>query len=224
MRRAERLFEIIQILRQAKGAITAADLAQKLEITPRTVYRDIAALQARQTPIEGAAGIGYILRKSYDLPPLNFDTEEIEAIVVGLSMLSRTGDAALQKAAARVAHKIEAIDDAADRLRVSPYGVGENLGQFLAPLRQAIRAAQAVEIIYCSLNGERSKRTVKPIALVYFAEVNLLAAWCEARADYRHFRIDRIQSMTPLDRFFPDERKDLLKTWNDTEPFKDHWV
>jgi predicted DNA-binding transcriptional regulator YafY len=224
MRRAERLFEIIQILRQANGAVTAADLAEKLEITTRTVYRDIAALQARQTPIEGAAGIGYILRKSYDLPPLNFDTEEIEAIVVGLSMLSRTGDAALQNAATRVAHKIEAIDDAADRLHVSPYGVCGHLGHFLAPLRQAVRAAQAIEITYLSLDDRQSTRTVKPIALAYFAEVNLLAAWCETRADYRHFRVDRIQSMTPLDQFFADERKELLKVWNDSEPFKDHWV
>ena len=102
MRRADRLFEIIQLLRGVERPLTARDIAEQLEVSERTIYRDIAALQARRTPIEGAAGIGYILRKSYNLPPLNFDTEELEAIVVGLALLSRTGDAGLQKAIFRV--------------------------------------------------------------------------------------------------------------------------
>lgn len=223
MRRAERLFEIIQILRQASGAITASSLADKLEINVRTVYRDIAALQARQTPIEGSAGIGYILRKSYDLPPLNFDTEEVEAIIVGLSMLTRTGDKALQKAASRVANKIDAIDDNPVHLYVSPYGVDDTLGHFLAPIRTAIREAEAIQIEYQSLDDVCSSRKVLPIALVYFAEVNLLAAWCETRKDFRHFRIDRIQSIKPLTRFFQEERKSLLETWNANNYFKDYW-
>ena len=101
MRRSTRLFEIIQILRAAEAPVTADKLADKLEVSVRTVYRDIAALQAQRTPIEGEAGVGYLMRRGYDLPPLNFDAEEVEALWVGLSMLARTGDSTLQHAAAR---------------------------------------------------------------------------------------------------------------------------
>ncbi|MCP5085710.1 MAG: YafY family transcriptional regulator [Rhodobacteraceae bacterium] len=213
MRRAERLFEIIQILRQKERAVTAAELAEILEVTPRTVYRDIAALQARRTPIDGEVGVGYILRKSYDLPPLNFDTEEIEAIVVGLSLLRRTGDAGLQRAASRVANKIEAIDDAPTRFVVSSYGVEAEGGGLLSELRDAIRNSQALEVTYLSLDEASSTRSILPLALAYFAEVNLLAAWCELRQDFRHFRVDRIQSITPLARFFADESARLRTDW-----------
>ena len=223
MRRAERLFELIQILRNAKGIVTAAQLADALEVNTRTVYRDIADLQARRTPIEGERGLGYILRKSYNLPPLNFDIDEIEAIVVGLSLLSRTGDDGLQRAAARVANKIEAIDDAPARLMVSPYGVESENGIALAALRECVRISQAIKINYQSLKGDQSTRTVLPISVVYFAEVNLLAAWCENRNDYRHFRIDRISNITPLDRFFTDQSAKMRSEWSAQEPFKDHW-
>ena len=106
MRRADRLFDVIQALRTAKGPVTAHTLAERLEVTPRTVYRDIATLQARQVPIEGAAGIGYVLKRGFDLPPLMFTPDEVEAIAVGARMLSRTGDAGLQAAAGRVLSKI----------------------------------------------------------------------------------------------------------------------
>ena len=109
MRRADRLFEIIQLLRSARGPLTAQDLAATLEVTPRTIYRDMAALQAMRVPIDGEAGVGYIMRKGYDLPPLMFTVEETEAVCVGLSLLSRTGDVALQKAAMRVANKIAEV-------------------------------------------------------------------------------------------------------------------
>ncbi len=219
MRRADRLFEIIQILRRANRAVTAGELAGMLEVTPRTVYRDVAALQARRTPIDGAAGIGYILRKSYDLPPLNFDVEEIEAIVVGLSLLHRTGDAGLQNAAARVANKIEAIDDAPSRLVVSTYGVETDVGKLLPEFRQAIRSSEALEITYCSLDDAHSRRSVLPIALAYFAEVNLLAAWCELRQDFRHFRVDRVQTVKPLGRFFSENSVGLQADWSKTNGF-----
>ncbi len=105
MRRTDRLFDIIQALRGAKGPMTAADLAERLEVTPRTVYRDIATLQARQVPIEGAAGLGYLLRQGYDLPPLMFTAEEIEAILVGALLTRRTGDPGLKAAADSVLSK-----------------------------------------------------------------------------------------------------------------------
>lgn len=220
MRRAERLFEIIQILRQASGVTTAAELAEKLEISKRSVYRDIAALQARRIPIDGAAGVGYILRKSYDLPPINFDADEIEAIVVGLMMLARTGDTDLQKAAARVARKIEYSEEAAQHIHVSPCGVNDGAGANLTHLRTAIRDAQSLRICYENLEGTTTARTVRPIALAYFTESNVLAAWCEKRNCFRHFRVDRIRSIQPLDQFFNQERADLLTAWHATNPFQ----
>lgn len=217
MRRADRLFEIIQILRRSKTSVTAAELAQQLETSTRTIYRDLAALQAYRTPIEGAAGVGYILRSSYDLPPLNFDSEEIEAIVVGLSLLSRTGDKGLQKAAAKVMRKIDTINDTQTRLHVSPYGVDVNEGKFLPQIRSSIRGAQALKVNYISLKDQTTTRIILPLAVIYYAEVNLLVAWCETRQDYRNFRVDRITEIIFLDRFFKDECEQLLKAWNEQD-------
>ena len=126
MQRTTRLFEVIQILRAAQNPMTADQLAEKLEVSTRTIYRDIASLQAMRTPIEGESGIGYILRKSYDLPPLNFDREEVEALHVGLSMLARTGDGALQSAARRICGKIDALRDTAPWINVVPYGAPQD--------------------------------------------------------------------------------------------------
>src|SRR6476660_7786918 len=109
MRRADRIFDIIQVLRAAKQPVTAAALAEELEVTVRTVYRDVATLQARRVPIEGAPGIGYVLRRGFDLPPLMFTTEEIEAIAVGARLVARTGDAALQIAADSVVSKVTVV-------------------------------------------------------------------------------------------------------------------
>ena len=122
MGRSTRLFELIQILRAADRPVSAARLAETLEVSVRTIYRDIAALQAMRTPVEGAAGVGYILRASYDLPPVNFDAEEVEALRVGLSMLARTGDSALQRAALRVRQKTTDLNDPVHWLQVAPWG------------------------------------------------------------------------------------------------------
>jgi predicted DNA-binding transcriptional regulator YafY len=120
MRHPARLFEIIQILRSANAPVTAMQIAGTLEVSPRTVYRDIAALQAMRTPIEGEAGIGYVMRSGYDLPPLNFDADEIESLVVGLSLLARTGDRGLQQAAARISAKIDTLRRDPGALQSSP--------------------------------------------------------------------------------------------------------
>lgn len=151
MRPSSRLFELIQILRSAPGPVTAAALAGALEVSERTIYRDIAALQAMRTPIEGEAGVGYVLRRSYDLPPLNFDAEEAEALQVGLAMLARTGDRALQAAARRVSRKIgSALDGTAGWLQVAPYGAPEDDPEAgcvrIADLRAAVREARKLRI------------------------------------------------------------------------------
>lgn len=225
MRRATRLFEIIQALRAARGPLTADALAERLEVSPRTVYRDIAALQAMRTPIEGAAGLGYVMRRGYDLPALNFDEEEIEALRVGLTLLARTGDSALQRAASRIRNKIDALAVEADWLQVAPYGAPSDLPAredekdaalrptAIAPLRDAVRDARKLHLHYRDGEGQESARTVRPVALVYHVDCTMLAAWCELREGFRHFRTDRLLAVSPLDAHFAEQSAALRALW-----------
>lgn len=218
MRRTDRLFEIIQILRAAKAPLSSARIAERLEVSQRTIYRDIATLQAMRTPIEGEAGIGYIMRKEYDLPPLNFDERELEAIVVGLSLLGRTGDTALEAAARRVLSKIDVSRAGADTLRVDDWGVPPERQGDLDQLRQAIRDERALRIRYRDGKDAETERVILPIALTYYIEVVVLSAWCTLRKDFRHFRADRVLECRPLDRFFTgkgDELRQLMDTGDD---------
>jgi predicted DNA-binding transcriptional regulator YafY len=211
MRRTDRLFEIIQILRAAKGPLSSARIAEMLEVSQRTIYRDIATLQGMRTPIEGEAGIGYILRKEYDLPPLNFDDRELEAIVVGLSLLGRTGDTALQGAARRVLSKIDVSRAGADTLRVSDWGIPSERQGDLDQLRQAIRDERELRIRYRDVEDAETERVILPIALTYYIEVVVLSAWCTLRKDFRHFPADRLLECRPLDRFFTGKGDELRK-------------
>ncbi|OIQ29190.1 MAG: transcriptional regulator [Alphaproteobacteria bacterium MedPE-SWcel] len=221
MSRSDRLFELIQILRAANAPLRAEDLAAQLEVSKRTVYRDIGALQAMRTPVEGEAGVGYVLRKGYDLPPLNFDEEEIEALHVGLAMLIRTGDGALQQAAARVGRKICDVHKSADWLQVAPYGAPQDNPDCgcvsIALLRQAVRSAQKLRLSYVKEGGEQSERVLRPLALIYHVDCTLLAAWCELRAGFRHFRTDRIMAADLLDDHFVAEASLLRKLWQEQE-------
>lgn len=220
MSRFYRLFEIVQILRAAPQPVTAAELARRLEVTPRTVYRDMAALQARSVPVAGAAGIGYVMGKGFDLPPLAFSAEEADAIAVGLALVRRTGDQGLEKAAAGAAAKIAAVapppragggPDAS--LYASPWGVEDEGAVGLADLRKAISDEVKLGLDYCDGAGRPTARTVWPIALVYYAEVAVLAAWCELRQDFRHFRADRILACARLDEPFGRRGRALRAEW-----------
>ncbi len=225
MRRTSRLFELIQILRAATRPMTADEMAQKLEVSVRTIYRDIAALQAMRTPIEGESGVGYVLRRGYDLPPLNFDLEEIEALRVGLSMLARTGDSALNRAAIRICEKIEDLHGPADWLVVSPHGAPRDDACWdsvpISVLRDAIRSAQKLEITYRNLAEVETVRTVRPLALVYYQDCVLLAAWCELRKGFRHFRTDRLWGCTTLDVSFAADAPTLRSLWAEQEDLED---
>ena len=214
MRRIERLFEIIQILRGRSRSITAQELSDTLEVSTRTVYRDIQALLAMRTPIDGEAGVGYIMRQGYDLPPINFSAVEIEAIVVGLNMLSRTGDKSLEKAAQRVAFKIESVRERMESLQSSDWGAKPPPNIELGTLREAIREERKLAIHYQDENMDKSKRTILPIAIIYYTEVSVLVAWCELRKDFRHFRADRILSCEPLPDYFQKQGDKLRKHWN----------
>lgn len=219
MRRSNRLFEIIQILRAADRPMTADALSQQLEVSTRTIYRDISALQMMSTPIEGEPGIGYVMRKGYNLPPLNFDLEEIEALRVGLALLSRTGDSALQRAARRIHEKIDALHGPADWLQVAPWGAAIDDPAkgcvSMSTLRDAIRSERKLELTYHDEQNCRTVRTVRPLALVYHVECVMLACWCELRTGFRHFRTDRIYGCCPLDQDFAGQGDALRAIWPD---------
>lgn len=200
--------------------MTASQIADLLEVTPRTVYRDIAVLQARRVPIEGEAGIGYLMRAGYDLPPLMFDAEEVEALIVGLRLLSRTGDQGLVCAADRVAAKLyeilpedRSIRKDAEPLVVSSWADMPEHQVEVALLRQSIREEAALWIDYRDAAGVVTDRVVQPIAMIYYIDALLLAAWCELRAGFRHFRVDRIQSCELTGDSFAGKGNELRTRW-----------
>ena len=175
------------------------------------------------TPIDGEAGIGYMMRSGYNLPPLNFELEEIEALRVGLALLSRTGDRALLKAAERIHHKIDALHGPADWLQVSPWGATEDDPELgcvsKSLLRDAIRSERRLKLTYRDENGVDTERTVRPIVLVYHQEAVMLAAWCELRNALRHFRTDRIYVCEVLDSDFKGQSDTLRELWKEQNPW-----
>jgi len=186
----------------------------------RTVYRDIATLQARRVPIEGAAGIGYMMRRGFDLPPLMFTVEEIEAIAVGARLVARTGDLGLQDAAESVLSKVTVVlpDGLRTQLASAPIFVSESGAPVservdLSAVRQAIRDEHKLRIAYEDERGARSERTIWPIAVAYYVQATLIGAWCELRGDYRHFRADRIVSLAVLEECYPSDNGRLMAEW-----------
>jgi predicted DNA-binding transcriptional regulator YafY len=227
MRRSDRLFDIIQHLRTATAPVTAATLATELEVTPRTIYRDIATLQARRVPIDGAAGVGYVLRKSFDLPPLMFTADEVEAIAIGARLVRRLRDAKLQEAADSVFSKVTVVLPEALRRQlvstpffVSPGDTVEPRGVDLADVRAAIRDSRKLHISYADEQGRRTNRTIWPIAMAYYVDVTLVGAWCELRSGYRNFRVERIQSSKVLDEHFDQDNGRLFREWSELPKVK----
>ena len=224
MSRSTRMFEIIQLLRDARQPVTAQALADTLEVTKRTVYRDISVLQGMRVPIEGEAGIGYVMRAGFDLPPLMFTAEELEAISVGLGLIARTGDAALISAARRVSSKINDVlpADAAVGFENLPlYTSSWNMvpeGN-IAPetIRGFIREHKKLLIFYVDEHGKQSERVVLPLAVFYYIDAVVVAAWCELREDFRHFRVDRIVSLEETGQRFTQQSKRLHAKWHQTQ-------
>jgi predicted DNA-binding transcriptional regulator YafY len=219
MRRADRLFDIIQTLRTAKKPRTAASLAEELEVTVRTIYRDVATLQARRVPIEGEAGVGYVLRQGFDLPPLMFTVEEIEAVTVGARLVQRLRDRELQAAARRVLDKVtvvlpESLRSHLDRpFYVSSGEAAEPKGINVAELRGAIRDQRKMRVAYVDEKRRRTRRTIWPLAMAYYVDVTLVGAWCELRKDLRNFRVERIENARMLAERFQDPQGRLLAQW-----------
>ncbi|SMD19125.1 YafY family protein [Rhizobium sp. RU36D] len=220
MRKASRLFEIIQVLRLARGVVTAAELAERLEVTVRSIYRDIAALQAMRVPIEGERGLGYILRPGFDLPPLMFTAEETEAIVLGLALLGRTGDQALTAAAQSVNAKITAAVPEPLRRSLQSRALYAWGARAPAPetidlsmLRQAIRDEQVLALTYRDAEGRETARMIRPIALIYYSQTMNLVGWCEMRQAIRNFRLDRMTACHAEERYFRGEGDRLRQAW-----------
>jgi predicted DNA-binding transcriptional regulator YafY len=214
MRRADRLFRIVQFLRAGRLQ-TARGLARKLQVSDRTIYRDVQDLQLSGVPILGEAGVGYTLRRDYDLPPLMFDHREITALVLGSRMVAAWGDAELAAAANDALRKIEAVLTPAlrDKIDAVPLHVPafrlKNQGgtrETLEQLRAAIESSHIIQVAYGDEKDRITERRLRPMALLFWGNVWTLVAWCELRVDFRSFRVDRFKSLRQLEETFTQER------------------
>ncbi len=232
MRRADRLLAIIQILQRHRRLITAAAIAAELEVSVRTIYRDMAALMASGVPVEGETGVGYMLREGYDLPPLMFSTDEIEAIMLGTRLVTAAGDRSLARAAADAMAKIRQVlprerseTELYARLIAPPGGTLGGMEerpppQDLASLRRAIREERKIRFAYRDRHGTASQRTVRPLALVFVDGYRMLIGWCELRDDFRTFRTDRMADTRILSERFPGQGRLLLQRYVTALPEK----
>lgn len=224
MRRADRLLQIVQLLRRCRTPVTAEQMARELEVVPRTIYRDIATLQASRVPIDGQAGVGYLLRPGYDLPPLMFSEDELEAIVLGARMAADRGDPDLARAAENVLAKISVV--LPDRLSgrmwraalMVPHRSKEAaaFGEYLPLIRKAVRIQSKIRIGYVDTQGRETFRTLWPLGLYFFSHVTVVCTWCELRADFRAFRADRIRSCTMSGQSFNAQNGALLRAFFDS--------
>ena len=217
MRRADRLFQIIQILRRSSRPATAGEIAAELEVSPRTVYRDMADLIGQRVPIRGEAGLGYVLDDAFDMPPLMLTPDEIEAAVLGAQWVAGRGDPVLATAARDLLAKITRVLPERLRPLIADPAIGARPafrqptdGIDIARARAWIREGRKVRIGYCDEHGEVSQRVVWPVIIGFFEEKRMLAAWCELRRDFRHFRTDRITAADFLDDRY-DVRPGILR-------------
>lgn len=229
MSRTQRLFELIQLLRRHRYPVSGHHLAETLGVSLRTLYRDIATLQAQGAFIEGEPGVGYVLRPGFMLPPLMFSEEEIEALVLGSRWVARRTDKKLGLAATNVLAKIAAVlpEDLRHQLEFSGLLIGpakiliERDDEREALIRHAIRKEYKLQMTYTDVNGEPSERIIWPLALGFFEEVHVVVAWCELRLDFRHFRTDRMVTLELLGTRYPKRRQTLLKQWREVHNIPD---
>jgi len=222
MRRADRLLRVIQLLRRHRRPVTGQVMADELEISLRTLYRDIADLITDGVPIRGEAGVGYVLGEGYDLPPLMFKADELEAVMLGLRWVAKRGDPDLARAALDTAAKIGTVLPANlkpflydSSLIASPFSKNTEDRIDVAALRKAIREQHKVSIHYRAEDGAESNRIIWPIGISYFDAQRLIIAWCELREDFRSFRTDRVIASEVLKEKYKERRRALLSQWQD---------
>jgi predicted DNA-binding transcriptional regulator YafY len=218
MRRADRLFQIVQLLRRRRSATTAAVIAERLGISERTVYRDIRDLNLAGTPIDGEAGVGYRLRPGYDLPPLMFTREELQALVLGARIVRQFGDPPLARASEQILSKVATVipPQLAPILANTPLFVPPTIGRgrtadALTVAREALTGRRKVRMKYTGVTGDATERVVRPLGLFFWGRTWTVAAWCELRSDFRNFRLDRASALVALQETFQDEPGKTLK-------------
>jgi len=215
MRRADRLFRLVQLLRGGR-VTTAASLAGELEVSLRTVYRDVRDLCASGVPIEGEPGVGYCLRPGFDLPPLMFDRAELQALVLGARMVQAWGDDALARSARSVLSKVEAVLPEALRARIDDVGMFVPLRlpdatrASCATFRRGIESRTRVAFDYVDLQLRETTREVRPLCLVFWGTVWTASAWCELRRDFRTFRVDRMRALRLTSGFPIEPGRDMV--------------
>jgi predicted DNA-binding transcriptional regulator YafY len=221
MSRTGRLFQLMDALRGNRRPVTASVLAEQLGVSERTIYRDIQSLTQLGAPIDGSAGVGYMLRTGFFLPPLMFDADELEALVLGARWIRHQGDMQLSAAADRALAKIATAtprdlrDHMADTSLWVPAWQQAVPDPFVQPAREAIRRQCKLRIDYRDAKGSASERVVWPFALAYFQECRILAAWCELRDAIRHFRVDRIGRVEVTEERYPAPRHALIRQWRE---------
>jgi predicted DNA-binding transcriptional regulator YafY len=224
MSRAERLLELMQSLRLRRRPVAGQALAEELRVSLRTLYRDIEALKAQGARIEGEAGLGYVLRPGFTLPPLMFSLEEVEALALGAGWVEGRADEGLKRAARGALAKIAAVlpperAEALDwpALLAGASALGEREGASLPKVREALGAELKLKLAYIDKDGRSSTRVVWPVALGFFDHARMLAAWCETRKAFRHFRLDRMEAVAVLAERPPKRRRALLIDWRRAE-------
>ena len=220
MSRTNRFFELISALRARRTPVTASHLAGELGVSLRTVYRDIETLRSLGAPVEGQAGVGFRLKDGFFLPEFAFSPDETDALILGLGWVRQRADPALAQAGERALAKILSANDKSFSASHDPTGLitAASRPELIDPpqvaqLRDAIRRQRKVAISYEDAQGSRSERVIWPIAVVYFDDVRVLAAWCEQRSDFRHFRVDRVGVRTTLEDRYPGRRHTLMAQW-----------
>ncbi len=225
MRRADRLFQILQYLRGGR-LTTAAQLAEKLEVTPRTIYRDVAHLIGSGVPIEGEAGVGYLMRDGYDLPPLMFTHDEMVALVAGARILQSWGGTKMAASAQEAMVKIDAVLPEVARERVGHISIhalqtpwqGGSWRAYLDQFEAASESLTRLQISYEDQAGKASQRVVRPLGVWFWGKVWTAVCWCELRNDFRMFRLDRVAELMELDRFRPVKGQ-TLRDFIETEAY-----
>ncbi|CTQ60385.1 MAG: YafY family protein [Roseibium album] len=217
MRRADRLFQIVQYLRGGR-LVRARQLSEWLEVSERTIYRDVADLQASGVPIEGAAGVGYIMRDGYDLPPLMFTRDEIVALLAGARLIRAWGGAAMARAAEEAMIKIDAVIPEKMRVRQNEVEIHAFAPEMTAQVRDLIDRLEAaadtrksLSVAYMDGKGDASRRVIRPLGLWFWGKVWTLVAWCELRRDFRMFRLDRMSDVEETGETFRPEPGKTLK-------------
>ncbi|WP_298841963.1 YafY family protein [uncultured Roseobacter sp.] len=222
MRRTDRLFDIIQILRDGK-LHRAQDIAERLEVSVRTIYRDMDTLVASGVPVEGERGVGYMITAAITLPPLNLTVAELEALNLGMAIVGEAADPDLRAAALSLAEKVDAVlpeqvvaDADAWKFAVYPFADAARGFAHMPTLRAAIRARQKLRLTYTSIEGAVTMRVVRPLHMEYWGRVWTLTVWCELRDAHRVFRVDLIQTAEALPELFVDEPGKTLADYVDT--------